>query len=62
MIDNNPQLSDEEIEKVFELLGLANQEQRREILTSFYISRNRDDTPLEIRADSVTTPYTDNNA
>ena len=41
---------------------MTNEEERREILTRFHILHDIHDAPLEIGADSVTTPYDDNNA
>jgi hypothetical protein len=56
-------LSEGEIHRLYEMLGMANEEQRKRILDELYTLRQKnDDTPIRIRGDSVTTPYTDSNA
>lgn len=60
--NTNRHLSEEEINRVYEILGMANEEQRQRILDRLSILQEKNDSPIRIKGDSVTTPYTDINA
>jgi hypothetical protein len=62
MAETNRHLTEEEIHKVYEILGMANEEQRQEILKRISLSQEVNKAPIYVRGDSVTTPYPDKNA
>jgi hypothetical protein len=62
MANANHKPSDEDIHKVYEMLGIATEEQRRQILSRLSFPRQKKEISVRLQADSVTTPYTDNNA
>ena len=62
MANTNRHLSEEEINRVYKILGMASEEQRQQILGRLSFSQGKTDAPIRIKGDSVTTPYTDTNA
>jgi hypothetical protein len=48
-----------EIQSIFKLLGIDNEEDRLRILNRFSLLEETNDTPLRIRGDNITTPYRD---
>jgi hypothetical protein len=55
-------LNEEEIQRIFRLLGLDSEEERLKILNRLYSLEDTNDALLRIRGDNITTPYHDVNA
>lgn len=62
MATTDDQLSEEEIRRLHEILGMASEEQRKKILGRLSLLQEKNDFSIRIRGDSITTPYTDSNA
>jgi hypothetical protein len=61
MATTSRNLSEEDIHRVYEMLGMASEEERLRIVERLYFSQEHK-PPVRIEGDTVTTPYPDNNA
>lgn len=51
---NTTSLSDKDIDEIYKLMGIVNEEKRQEILKKFYI-KEEDSVCLRVKGDNVTT-------
>jgi hypothetical protein len=57
MISGVRKLSQAEIHQLFEMLGMASEDQRQRILKQIFFSQQTKDAPIRIKGDNITTPY-----